>query len=375
MGDLTPQAVEFRNAPAKGVQVAADQIGWELRTEENWVPLKKETVSNFGDGFEVTLKKRGVYKKLLVRVSAEFTVTNGTGQITLRDIWPHGILRDIKVKGDQADIHQLNGWLAHAYLMRRNRNPDLSAVTVDELAADTTPADGTYALELEYEIPMCYDYATGVGATYGETDQAEFQLTGQVALHDEVFSKTGTAAVTLDSCTIESTMVFFDVPRDLVDGVDVMFVPDLSRLFQLQMRAPEVKSVGEFEFDVLNVHGNLTALILALRNDGANIRFGGGGLNWLQWGYGANLNPRLYRPLEHLEHENARMYDGLLPYRTIALDFDTENPRRDSTRPPGLTELVTRIDIPVTTSLTNARMYGLHESLVSAENGPAVVQR
>lgn len=376
MGSQAHNVPEFQNRPSGGIQIVPNQLLWEQKTEENVAPLGQVTIasgaSGYGSAWETKLKQRGIYKKLLVRVDATFTTTKGTGAVVVRDIFPHGIMRSLKVNGNGVAIHDMNGWLAHVHISRRHKNPDLSgSQTLDITAGETVGTDGTYDASFTYEIPLCYDYKSGVGSVFAESDASEFILSGQVATMAELFALTGTATVAFGGITIKPTLCFWEVPRDSVNGIDTVYTPDLSRIFQLQMRQPDIQATGEFEKQVVNSNGNLMALSVALRNNSANVNVGAGGLDWLGWNYGVNLTPRKFNPVDHLLHENARNYNGVLPYNAVALDFDTENPYRDATRPRSVTELSVTGSIPSSTTLTNARLFMLHELLVSAQNSTA----
>lgn len=366
---------DFANAPSVGVVPRADMAMFEAKTEKNVEPLRPRTGSGASIWRSVVkiddIPQRGFMQRQKYLITGVVTVENGTGQVTVGDLWPHGFVDWLEFRANGSALHEVSGVMLESLFQRRYRNPDITSVLVDELAADLTPSNGDYDFSYVMELPLCYDYGNGIGGIYAESRGASFVSNLTLAEKARLFTFTGTADVTVEY-QIEPLHYFFDIPRDNVDGVEVLYLPDMSRLYQLQEKSVSIVAAGsDTSVEIDNTRGNLTCLTMGVRNNAAQVD--PTTLNHVKWNYGTNQTPRNYDPVELLLHDNALDYGGSLPYQTFALDFESENARRDSTRPATVTQLQAKIGIPSGLSLaSNPDVRALQEFLILATNSPNV---
>lgn len=375
MGADMHTSPDFSNAPSAGVRPVASMEMWEKKTEKNVEPLRVRSGSGASIWRSVVkiddIPQRGFMQRQKYLVTGTVTVANGTGQVTVKDLWPHGFIDWCEFRANGSALHEVSGIGLHSLFQRRYRNPSLTSVLVDELAADLTPANGDYDFSYVMELPLCYDYTNGIGGVYAESRGASFVANLTLAEKARLFSFTNNADVTV-SYQIEPLHYFFDIPRDNVDGVEVLYLPDMSRLFQIQEKREAIVAAGsDTSVEIDNTRGNLTCLTMHVRNNNAQVD--PSTLNHVKWNYGTNQTPRNYDPVELLLHDNVLDYGGALPYQSFALDFESENARRDSTRPSTVTQLQAKLGIPSTMTLAaDPEVRAIQEFLILASNSPNV---
>ena len=384
MGTQAVAVPNFQNGPSPtaGSRVEANYQAFMQNTQENikrlgaFVP---QVTNPFAEQVNFYLPKTGIMKKTHLWCTVTFTVANGSGATTVRDWMPHNIVKRVQLKGNGADVHSISGVGLHVRSMRRRNNPPTTngGITgIDSvpasLAAGATPANGTYTVKFLLELPLCYSYENGIGAIFAESAGAQYEVVMSLASKADMFSFTSNADVTGFTFNVQPVHHWWTIPRKNINGVEVTYVPDLSRMFELQEKVLPVTATGDFPAELAQANGNAMCVMAAVRNNNAQLDPAAGGLDYIGWNYASNETPRLYNPTESLLWENANAYNGRLPYKYFALDFERENPLRDAIRPRGVTGLNVDLGIPSSLSLSGATVTLVQELLIGAGNGPAV---
>lgn len=372
----------FNNNPpavVRGATVVADYETFMRETQEMVKRLgifgTNLPADPWAEPLNIPQPKYGIAKKSVYLCTATFTTAKGTGAVTLADTFPFGFVGRVEHKGNNSDIHTLKGISLHARRQRRNRLADPTGTwhDLDGLTAGAAiGTDATYVVKFMLELPHCYDYATGVGAQYSEANGASFETVLKLCSKADMFTLTGTAAVTAFTFTAEEVHTWWTLPRKNVNGVETMYVPDMSRLFQLIDRTESITAQGEQAIELNKSAGNCQCVTVAYRNNGAAVAISGGGLDTIGWNYAGNETPKLWDPPEVLLAENADHYGGILPFKMAALDFEYENPRRDAVVPRNVSSLNVQLGIPQATTLVSATATLTQEFLIGASNAPAI---
>jgi hypothetical protein len=378
MGNQAIAVPNFQNAPATaGSVVVPNYAAFMAKTQEKtyrlgaFVPQPANPYAETMQG--IRLPKTGIMKKNLMWCTATFTVAVGTGAVVVKDWMPHNIVKRLQFKGNGADIHSVSGASLHARAQRRNDKAPLTGVdSYGGVVPGASLPNATYTCKFMIEVPLCYSYENGIGAVFAESAGAQYEIVPTIASKSDMFTLTGTADVPTFTFKVEPVHSYWTIPTDNVNGQQVTYVPDLSRLFELQEVTIPITSTGLVPLSLNQANGNCMVASVAWRNNNANVDIANGGLDSVGWNYAGNETPRLYAPTEALLFENAMAYNGRLPFNYFALDFEKENPVRDAIRPRGVTDLNVQLGVPAGTALTASTAILVQELLIAAGNGPAV---
>ncbi|WP_133305776.1 hypothetical protein, partial [Micromonospora sp. MW-13] len=224
-------------------------------------------IQGLGAVDSTTLKQTGVISALDVRISGTVTFGGTIAGTTMSYRWPYDLAKAIKVSANgQANLINASGLKIKALQMAQERVNDrgvsrtVGAGTVAQgtlsLSSDdwgtsgvnqlgpgvTVAAAGTYAVDINFRVPVAFDQRTLLGAIFAQT--AQTNLTCEVEYETQSALMTlGGAATFSHALTSEISGVVYTIPQ--VGGQFV--VPDLSAFHQFVQSRSTALAQGENE--------------------------------------------------------------------------------------------------------------------------------
>jgi hypothetical protein len=356
-----------RNLPPEGAYVM-DPAQFAQWTERNDMPLETRTLTGLGAApIQQRISNVGVLAALRIVFTGSVVVSGG-GTITATYQWPWNVIKrySLNVNG-QTQILNCEGSDLRARRQRIFRNPVehlMGATPAIDATGNANPgviSNGTYAVKLIYDIPIAHDMLTLVGSLYSQSDQIYLQQNITPGAQAELFTAAGGSTVALTG-TFATSLLFYEIP---VDAKGMVLLPDMRWLHGYFYSDANLLNTGVTDVALVRAAGQLTSVGVLLDNGGA-ATIDPLALNAIQFGYGGNQVPRRYAPTEQLLEKNQQDYNGTVKPagRYFYLDFEADNPTRDSVYPKGVTELKVSVDIPSGTSLNaNAHAHVAYETL------------
>lgn len=316
-------------------------------------------------GYHVAeLPQAGILTWLTVVFDGTLTFADGTGSITTRWPWPYGLLDLFDLSANfQNGLIQTSGVDLHVHRFLTNPAFIEAVDSYDgTIGGGDSLTDGANPLHLTWQIPVVMDRVSLVGALYAQSSQNNLTVRIQEAATAALFDVTGDATVSV-SGTWTVQVDSYDIPQHPELGV---VTPDLSRLHGVQAFEVPFSNTGDVIASLIRVHGQLSRLLLQVRNDGDTIVEPGAGSDWTaaRLEYGGNKRPFDFDPLAALVARNNEHYGAPLPYGYVALDFVRENARRDSVLMHGVTDLRAVLELDSGLSVgSNAAVRVVEETL------------
>lgn len=293
-----------------------------------------------GQSFSRQLPQTGILSK--ARLIFDGSLVVATAAVTTADIWPYGLLSDLKVNANgQTDLFSCNGQDLH--VLRFTRYPayeeqvDLFPGTV---GGGNSVAVGTFPIHLEWEIPVAMDDTTLIGSLYLQSPATSITIKGGQALNTELFSANPANATLTGNFRIQTTI--YEVP---FDAEGKLVLPDLTKLHGFNALSVPINSVGDVRVPLIRQAGQLARLFVAARSSATNrlsalpSAAATKKIDKLTLEYGGNQRPLVYDPAATLLAENNQYYHAPVPYDRLVIDTVRENPARDAIVLQGLTEL------------------------------------
>lgn len=344
-------------------------------TERNVVRLDQVSMPALGSPTtNVRIPNNGLLANLRLIFEGTLVVTTPSGSCTSGYGWPWNTLKTFAMSvNGQTQLKRAEGL---DFRMRRNRvhrhprEEISSAVNTDtvgsvaQTAAVGNPRPGTiaagsYAVTLEYDLPIVHDNESLLGLLYAQSDQNYLSFAISPGSAADMFTLTGGATVAL-SGTWYIASEYFDIPL-AEDGKPVL--PDLSWLHGILTSDVPYANTGTVATPFIRTDGSLL-LFASYLDNGGQTQIAPTSLSAIRFMYGGNRRPREYTPTKHLLAKNQTDYNGLLQPNWIVIDNEVDNPLRDAVFPKGVSELKIEVDIPQGTTINpNARMHFLQESL------------
>jgi hypothetical protein len=249
------------------------------------------------------------------------------------------------------------------------RSPDNREGTATGNPSQGTIANGTYSVVLVYDVPIVHDAYTLTGAVYAQSDAVYLNWRIQPAALAELFTVAAGGTVTFNG-TIHTTVTFYDIPFADVSGRGrLLLLPDLRWLHSVISADKPFSNTGPVAAELIRTAGQLVMLGIYFDNGGA-AQIDASALERLEFGYGGNRIPRNYSPIEVLLDKNVQDYNGRIRPGWAILDFEIDNPERESVYPKGVTELKVTGYVPAGTVLnSNARVHEVYEILFAGAGG------
>jgi hypothetical protein len=357
------QAAYLRNLPSGNYEMNPEAF-FDL-TERNEMPLNQiPNVTGFGTSYQARINNIGLISALILDVKGTVTCTIGTGALTATAKWPWNLIKRIIVSANgQNELISVEGMDLRARWLRVYRN------AVDNSTSYSgTITDGANAVTLQYVIPFAHDESTLIGSLYAQSDETYLALEITTATAAEMITPTGNASVDSVSLAITPHLVFYEIPRVTVQNESVIVLPDLSELHGLNMLDNPFGNTGDVATRLLRSAGQLLCVYARLDNgnDALDPWSVTPILDELRWEYAGNQRPRRYNPVRLLRQKMNGDYNGDINPRAqsyMVLDFEVDNPRRDVVYPKGVIDLQLVATVTAGTSLSNAKVHVVAESL------------
>jgi hypothetical protein len=372
-------AAFMRNLPQAGGYTVNDEF-FQRETERNDVPLAPITYTGLGGAsMQARIPNNGLLTGINLLFVGSLVTTTATGTVVSGYQWPWNVLKKVTLNANgQTSLISAEGMDLRVRRQRLYRNPreELSSAvgtdtvgTVQQTGAVGNPlpgtiAAGTYAITLEWSIPIVHDDESLVGALYAQSDQNYLTFTMVPAQATDLFAITGTATAALTG-TIYPTVTFFDIPIAGNGQQNSVVIPNLAWLHGYLSADNQYSNTGTVKTPFIRTDGQLLSFCFYLDNGGA-AQIAPTTLNEVRFVYGGNRKPRVFNPVLQLLSKNVKDYNGLLKPGYMAFDFEIDNPARDLVYPKGVSELAVEVEIPTGTTINaNARIHFVEETLFS----------
>ncbi|HET7120299.1 MAG TPA: hypothetical protein VFI17_03485 [Solirubrobacterales bacterium] len=363
-------AAFMHNLPPEGTFEMNSDLFF-AQTERNDVPQGQVAFPGLGGApFDVRLSNVGVLASIKIIFEGSLVVAGG-GTCTATYQWPWNTMKRFSLSANgQTSLLSAEGMDLRARnqrIYRNPRDPMTTATQTDGVFGDPQAgviANGTYPIQLIYEVPIIHDWYTLTGALFAQSDQIYLGWRFTPAATAELFTLTGGSTATLTG-TVKSTTTFFDVPYADVQGGRKVLIPDLQWLHGFVGSDLPFANTGDVKAPFIRTSGELLAYYSYLDNGGAAV-IDPTALSEIRFEYGGNRKPRVHNPPTTLLDKNVKDYNGrILPKAGYSVfDFESDNPSRDLVFPKGVTELQTVFGIPAGTTINaNAHVHFVEEAL------------
>jgi hypothetical protein len=365
------------NLPAPGTFIE-DSDAFFANTERNDIPGNVVQFPGLGGGgVDVRIPQVGLLANIRIRANLTLVVS-GTGAVTTTYQWPWNVIKRLSLNvNGQTGIISAEGLDIRARRQRVYRNPkeaistapntDTTQIGTLYAVGDSQPgtlANGTYAVQLLYELPITHDDYNLIGALYAQSDSNAFFWRFDPAAQTELFTIAAGGAVALTG-SLDWTYTIYDIPEgDSAQGRRVL-LPNMSWLHGFLGYNQPFANTGEVQIALIRTAGQLLALYGYMDNGGAAV-IDPTALSEIRFQYGGNRRPRVFAPVAMLMEKNVHDYNGrvMRPAGYYVLDYEVDNPVRDLVYPKGVTELAVVAIIPVGTTLNaNAHAHVVEETM------------
>lgn len=325
------------------------------------------TWQGFGNSDIVDTLRAGILAGYYVRVEGTLKVTaSATNTVASTARWPYGVLKSARFQANgQSNLIWADGWFLRAREFMAD--PQLSdrgvargiggaspgtSRTQGTLSLDsetwgvgsnvTAIATGTYDVSLSFFVPVAYEDKMLTGAVFCQTMSTTLELDLTWANKSDLFTTTGTGAVTFTpAVTVEAVM--FTIPSD---GQGGFVLPNLSAFHSYaQTKAPNNISVGLNEIFLAGqgVGRQLMRVLWRTQNGATPVPVVPNKDKVTQpyWKYGTNTTPETWQDGRTLRYDNERDYGTDIAAHAgfEVIDFDKTWAFRDSVDMGSATEL------------------------------------
>ena len=355
----TPAAT-FAAVPSDQFFVIAPQVFDEATILNVWSSATK-AVPAFAasDGFD--LPGRGLLAEIEIIFTGTLTVTPGTGTVTPTDLWPYGLLQNIKFSVNGSNLLNANG---QSYDYRRQ----VTTRKAPDSMTSAPTASGANTVEIHWIVPVASSMKHLWGAILTQSDDLYARLDYTIApapgtaTLGGLFVLTGNAAVTLTG-NIQLTYYAYDVPIVPIQGQGEKGVlPDTDVLHRFSEFSVPVVATGDTELKLQQTAGEVQRVFLFLDNIGSLMD--PASWNTVRFQFAETEEPTTWL-VHQLLSRNARNYLGRITPKAAVIDFAFYNEARDALYPKGVANPKVIVNLPSTvTPNAGARLFGVQESLV-----------
>jgi hypothetical protein len=350
----------MRNLPAQG-EYAISPERFFLLTERNEMPLNAILPAAFGTSYQARINNVGIIAGLILDVNVTVNTTVGGGSLTATAQWPWNIIKRIIVTANgQNELFAIEGMDLRARWLRVFRN------AVDNASSYSgTISTGNNNVILELFIPFAHDETTLIGSLYAQSDETYLNLELTTAAAADIITAAGGATINSISGTITPHLVFYEIPMVSDGQRNVIVLPDLSELHSMTYIDNPFANTGDVATRLLRSAGQLLAVYQRADSGTAGLS-PWTDLDEIRWEYAGNQRPRRYNPVRPLRAKMNGDYNGDINPRAqhyAVLDFEVDNPMRDVVYPKGVIDLQTVFAVKTGTSLSNAKMHVVAETL------------
>jgi len=379
----------------QGIAVPAESVRppeFFARTRRRTFNEGSQTWGGFGGQNTWELKKSDIVAAAVIRFTGSLVTLKGTGAIGSTARWPYDMAKAVRFTANGASnvINASGGKLKAREVMKKSDLNDRgvsqtfagATVTQGTLSAASESwgvgsntsniADGTYAVDVYWVVPIAEDEIDLAGAIFGATSSTDLTLQVDSETAANLFTTTGTAAVTLTG-SMQVTTIKYSVPIG-ADGQIV--VPDLSLFHSYIQSATTALGTGENEVRLIGQGAGKTMLrtLFQIWNGStpqAPLVMNDTNYGKLAWRYGSNETPDEYLSGGVLRKLNERMYNSDIGavWGYGCMDFANENAFRDAVDMGTTSDLRLVINIQSGVTLTSPRIEYAQETIFQAGAG------
>lgn len=339
------------------------------------------------------LRKSDILSSVLVRFSGSIVIAPGTGTVASTARWPYDLIKAARFTANGAsNLVNCSGLkLKIRDLMKRSDLTDRgvtqtfggAAKTNGTLAksseswgvgaATSALVGGTYAVELEWVVPVAEDEVDLAGAIFLATSSSDLTLTLDLEATTNLFKLTGDAAATLTG-SIQVISTKFSIP---IGSDGQIVVPDLSIFHSLiQSRTTAIQN-GENEIRLIGQGAGKSLLRAYFQtyNGAAQaatpLAMNAANYGRQMWRYSNNETPDEFIDGGHMRVDEERRYNsdvGAL-WGVGCHDFAHENAFRDVVDMGTTSDLRLVSTIQSGVALTSPAMEYVTETVFAAGQG------
>lgn len=365
----------------QGIVVPASSVNPQeffLRTRRLTIAVKTFSYAGLGLTDNVPILQTGIISALSIKFSGSLVIALPTGTVASTARWPYDLIRaarfsangqsnlvnvsgaklkarDIMARGDLNDRGVAQGIGGASPGTARNQGTMSLACESWGVGSNVSAiAAATYAVELEWFVPIAFDQVSLLGAIFAQTASTDLNLAIDWAPTSDLFVITGTATATLTGiCVVEA--IVYSIPQGSNGEV---VVPDLSMFHSLiQTRFPQLANgVNEVKLAGQGVGRQLLRVYHQVWNGStpAPLPVNSTNFGQLGWRFGGNDTPEIYTDGQHAREMTERLFSSDLGafFGFHVWDFCSENAFRDSVDEGAATELRLIVEIPSAVTLT-----------------------
>lgn len=378
----------------QGIAVPSESVRpaeFFARTRRRTFNEGSQTWNGFGGQNTWELKKSDIIAAAVVRFTGTLTTAKGTGTIATTSRWPYDMLKAVRFTANGASNvinasglklklreFQKRGELTDKGIAQTVGGATVNSGTLSSgseswgVGSNTTNlADGSYAVDLYWIVPIAEDEIDLSGAIFAATSSTDLTIQVDMETAANLFALTSNAAVTLTG-TIQTTTIKYSIPLGS-DGQIV--VPDLSLFHSyIQSRTTQLGTGGN-EVRLIGQGAGKTLLRTSFQvwngTTPAPLKMSDTNFGEIAWRYGSNETPDDYLSGSVLRQINERMYNtdvgGVWGFGCI--DFANENAFRDAVDMGTTSDLRLLATIQSGVSLTNSAFEYVQETIFQAGAG------
>lgn len=336
-GSVSTRSTQNTIVSMQGIQVPASSVNPQAfqgaTRRQNLLVRTVQSFAGFGQTDLTAMLQTGIISDIGVRISGSLTVTGGP--IASTYLWPYGIVDAFRFTANgQSNLINISGWTLKAMgLASRAPQDDRgvannvgganpgTVVTQGTLALAseswgvgqgvTGIPNGTYDVELYYNIPVAYDPISLLGAIFAQTASTDLELAIQYAPLANLFVlPTGAQLVANLSVLIEATV--YTIPGSSNGGI---LIPNLSAFHSLiESPSPNFLAVG---VNMVTLAGQgvgrqlmrLGWRVLPTGPLGAPLAMNRNNYGPINWLYGGNTTPETFQDGGKLRHWDEQLYN------------------------------------------------------------------
>ena len=374
----------------QGIPVASEGVNPQAffaLTRRKREPEAARGFAGIGLTDNVTIRKSDILSAIRVRFSGSIVVTPGTGTVATTAAFPYGLLKRAQLTANgQSNLIDANG--IHLKAREFMADPDLtdrgvsrtvggSTVTQGTLSKNsenwglgqsaTAIGAGTYAVELDFVIPVAEDDRDLSGAIFCQTSSMDINLQLQWANLNDLFVLTGNATAAVTGNIVVETEKF-SIP--VVNGI--MVVPDLSLFHSMVLTTYTSVANGENQVRLIGQGAGKQLLRLWFRVlNGANpvpLAVNAANYGLQSWVYGTNERPESYQDGQSIREQNEFVYgqDIAAVWGIASHEFALRNAFRDTVDMGQTSELRLSTAIQNAVVLTSPVLEYVQETVFAA---------
>lgn len=376
----------------QGIQIPSAVVApkdFYARTRRTMVPfVSNKSFAGLGSSDVFSLLQSNICAGIVLRLVGTVVTLKGTGAIATTSRWPYDLMKKIRIAANgQSQIINCSGLklkardqMALEPVSDRGVTQSINGANVSQGTlsmnseswglgqAQSAIADGTYSYDIFVYIPLAFDRRLLHGALFLQTTATDLTLAIDWASLTDLFTLSGTAAVTV-TCQIQAEAVSFSIPEE--NGT--IIIPDLSAFHSLiENRYPQV-ALGDNEFRLVGqgVGRQLLRVFGQVWNNGSPLSVIDSNIGQILWRYGGNDTPETALTGRLLRQQTERLFDCDLGASEgfWCWDWAAESAFRDAIDEGSVTELRVLINLNNGLTLTNPFIEYVQETIFAGAIG------